>query len=234
MERTYTIKVEVVATFRRKVGIRGIAKEIAEGVRLPEPWKLSGVSSSSKARPERKEIVKEPTEEDMKVQQGLEILRTILADIRRIRPTGPKAHLELWPNRWCNPQYWDTRPDRNAHSHTCDVYVHPKGAPSGQPRKKVVRKALICINPKGVLHYLDPSIDHGNRTAVWLMAHEWTHKLRPRMQHSNPKFIAIVDDLVEKYAAMKAGTWSPPVHQPGWTRKVQEIAVIPSAPVGQP
>ncbi|MDE1821226.1 MAG: hypothetical protein KGI98_10345 [Euryarchaeota archaeon] len=229
MKRVYKVSIEVTATFERKVRIRTIQKELAARLKLPEPWKLAGVSSRSVAKPERTEKPKPVWEGDVLIEKQLGVLREILADLRRIRPGGRQARLELWPNRWCKPEYGDRAPS-GAHSHLDNVWVRLNPGQYPPQRKRVVRKSLICISPKEVLATIDTDESRRLRAErwkysgyttdpVWLMAHEWMHKLMPGGGHKRAKFKAAVAELEQKYAAMKTGTWTPPVpRKPGWVK----------------
>lgn len=226
MKRTYTIRVEIQAEFAKKVGIRRKAKEIVAGWELPGPWKVVAIASRSKAQPERASPpIPPPTDEEVQVQMQMEVLRAILSDMHRIRPNVTKPWLELWPNRWCRRPY--ARMPRGAHAHQDNFWVvsrNAQGIRTGQKWKAA--KGLICINPREVLRTLQvPDDDEPHHYGpIRLMAHEFSHLVVPARAHRSGKFQATEEDLIIKYRAMKAGTWTPTTIVPGWRKT--EVPVL--------
>ncbi len=182
MKRTYTLKVEVEATFGRKVKASSYKAKLLRAIEkvLPEPWELRKASISGKTYSEAKKEEREPTERQMRLEIKLAEAREIGERMRMILRTVKRPKVYLHPNRWCDSGgFW------SAHVHNSKPYRYAS-------RFRKAEYGLICLRQKRLLGASTEQIEK-------TIAHEIYHLRMPGGSHKRESFREGVDLLLSHY-----------------------------------
>ncbi len=182
MKRTYTLKVEIEATFGRKIQSSSYKARLLRAIVkvLPDPWELNEASISVRTFSEAKVPEKKPTERALKLELRLEEAREIAEKMRKILRTVKRPKVHLYPNRWCDSgNFW------SAHVHNSKPYRYAS----------TFRKAeygLICLKQSWLLMVSRERLERS-------LAHEICHLRMPATNHRRLSFKEGVDLLLSLY-----------------------------------